>query len=84
MTRALYSFMMLDFKNSFKDNILLIFLFPTILYYMWHLTKEYILTGNFISLDNIFPKWLLIMVLIIALVYGCVRNIEFFSWMQPI
>lgn len=84
MTRGLYSFVMLDFKKSFKNNMLLIFLIPTILYYMWHLIKEYIVNGNIISLDVVFPKWILIVELIIAISYGYLRNMELFSWMQPI
>lgn len=84
MTRALYSLMILDFKTSFKNNILLIFLIPTILHYMYRLIKEYILTGNTVYLDAVFPKWILLLELIIAISYGYLRNMEYFSWMQPI
>lgn len=84
MTRAFYSLIMLDFMGSLKNNLLLVFIIPTTIYYLWHFFKNYIFTGNIISIDDVIPNWVLLVELILAISYGILRNIELFSWMQPI
>lgn len=84
MTRAIYNIVTLNFTDCFHNNLLVILLIPLLLYYLFCLVKNYLLTGKIISLDRVFPRFLIIIILIIVIVYGILRNIDFFSWMKPL
>lgn len=84
MTRALYSFFTLNFGECFRNNLLLLFLLPAFLYYLFCSVKNYLLTGKIVSLSSVFPKWVFFVGLVLVIIYGIFRNFEFFTWMQPI
>ena len=84
MTRAFYCLITLDFAGCFHNNLLVFLLIPTGLYYLYHLIRHYLLKGKIISITTIFSKKFLIVLLVITILYGIIRNFQYFDWMQPL
>lgn len=83
ITRAIFALLELDIKKAIKYNILIIIIFPFIIIYI--INCLYIFINN-LKKDpsKIFPKILWYFLLIITIVFGIIRNINYFSWLQPI
>lgn len=83
ITRAIFALLELDIKKAIKYNILIIVIFPFILIYIINYAYIWI---NDLKKDasKIFPKPLWYILLIITIIFGIIRNINYFSWLQPI
>ena len=84
MTRAILSFLHFDIIGCLKNNILFLLFLPIVLYLFIKETSYYLKKEKFISIDMILPKWLLLVVLVITLLFGFTRNFKIFSFLQPL
>lgn len=82
ITRTIISIIHLDFYQAFRYNMLGFILLPFLLIYTIY--KIYIwLFDKKDKLANKIPKWILYMLIIILILYGVLRNTDYFSWMAP-
>ncbi len=83
ITRAIFSLFNLDIKQAIRNNILVVIVMPFILIYV--INYSYIWINN-IKKDpsKIFPKGLWYSLLIITILFGIIRNIKYFYWLNPI
>lgn len=83
ITRAI--FYLLDLKpiEAIKSNILMFILSPFIIIYLINYIKIYLQNKNE-DPSKIFPKKLWYTLLVITIIFGIIRNINYFSWLQPI
>lgn len=81
MTRAVYSLIRLDFYQAFRYNALSIVLLPIIVMYV--LFEIYAKVFDKTNIMNRMPIWIWYTLAMIAIVFGFIRNIEFFSYLQP-
>jgi hypothetical protein len=81
ITRAIFKLLELKPIEAIKSNILIIIVLPFILIQEMSNINEWIKGNN--KYKNIFPNKLWYILLIITLTYGIMRNINYFSWMQP-
>lgn len=83
ITRAIFALLNLDFKQAIRNNILVVIVIPFIIIYI--INYAYIWINN-LKKDpsKIFPKWLWYTLLIITLLFGILRNIKYFYWLNPI
>ena len=74
MTRAVHSALKLDFYQSFRYNSLLYVMLPLIgLYY-------YLRGKNKVKASKV----IIILMIVIALGYGILRNIQYFNFLSPV
>lgn len=83
ITRALFAIMDLDIKTAMHCNLLIFILFPFLLIYM--INYIYISIKN-INKDpsKIINKKTWYLLLFITVLFGILRNIDYFYWLQPI
>ena len=83
MTRAIFSLLNLNLKHAIRNNILVVLVMPFIVIYI--INYAYIWINN-LKKDpsKIFPKWLWYTLLIITILFGIIRNIKYFYWLNPI
>lgn len=83
MTRAIFSLLNLNLKNAIRNNILVVLVMPFIVIYI--INYAYIWINN-LKKDpsKIFPKWLWYTLLLITILFGIIRNIKYFYWLNPI
>ena len=83
MTRAIFSLLNLNIKQAIKYNLLVVIVIPFIIIYI--INYAYIWINN-LKKDpsKIFPKWLWYILLIITILFGIIRNIKYFYWLNPI
>ena len=79
MTRAVFALLELDIKTAIKQNLLIIFS-PILLIYTWNLIRIKI-DGLNEDPSKIFPNTVWIILLIIIIIYGILRN--YLSILQP-
>lgn len=72
MTRATHSILRLDFYQALRYNILPFIIGPLLVYFWLYKRK----TGKTANA-------LILFMIIIAVAYGILRNIPFFSWLTP-
>lgn len=84
MTRAAYSFFTFDLINCYHNNLLFFIIVPNFMLYIFCLIRYYLLTGNILSVNKLFPRWVWMVYLVIVISFGILRNLEFFDWMQPL
>lgn len=83
MTRAVYSFMELDFKNGFRNNFLLVLLIPVAVYYLIKYIY-YFINGKVVNNGAFINQKVVAVLLVIAILFGFLRNFDYFSFLQPI
>lgn len=81
MTRAVYSLIQLDFYQAFRYNVLSIVLLPIIVLYVLFEIYAKVFDKN--NIMNRIPSWIWYTIAVIVVVFGIIRNIEFFSWLKP-
>lgn len=83
MTRAIFALLNLNIKQAIRNNILVVLVMPFIVIYI--INYAYIWINN-LKKDpsKIFPKWLWYTLLIITILFGIIRNIKYFYWLNPI
>lgn len=81
ITRAIFSLMRLDIKSAIRYNLLIIFVFPFLIYYVCVKIKRWVRfeeVNSMIYSNNFFN-----LLLIITILFGFLRNIEIFSFLAP-
>ena len=83
MTRAIFALLNLNLKQAIRNNILVVLVMPFIIIYI--INYAYIWINN-LKKDpsKIFPEWLWYTLLIITILFGIIRNIKYFYWLNPI
>lgn len=79
VTRSLASFANLDIYQAFRYNELIFVAGPLILYYYFNKVYYWIFSKTFKDV----PKYFWGLVLFIAIVFGILRNIPGFEYLQP-
>ena len=79
ITRCLFSLIQLDFYKAFKYNQLVFILLPISFIYYIIYSYYYIKYNKRITI----PKYISITILIIVLLFGILRNINYFSFIRP-
>lgn len=82
ITRCIFSILEGNIKKAFNYNRLVFIMLPFIIVYIIYKTYLYIFNKK----DKIINKipntfWFLLLVIVIS--FGIIRNIEFFSYLQP-
>ena len=75
ITRAIISLLKLDFYQAFRYNSLVIILLPLLLIYYLYI---WIFNGK-----NKIPQYVWVILLIIIILYGILRNIPLFEFLAP-
>ncbi|MBP3921237.1 MAG: DUF2752 domain-containing protein [Bacilli bacterium] len=78
ITRAIFSLMQLDIKEAIKYNPLFIILLPFLITYLIIYINYYIKNINK-DPSKIFPKKVWEILLIITIIFGIIRNINYFK-----
>lgn len=79
ITRCLFALIQLDFYKAFKYNQLVFILLPISFIYYIIYSYYYIKYNKRITI----PKYISITILIIVLLFGILRNINYFSFIKP-
>lgn len=79
ITRCLFALIQLDFYKAFKYNQLVFILLPISFIYYIIYSYYYIKYNKRITI----PKYISITILIIVLLFGILRNINYFSFIRP-
>ena len=82
ITRMCLALLRLDFEAAFYANRLLFFLLPVILFYSLIKTISFIKTGN--EKQNLWEQIVTALVLLSAIAFWIMRNMEAFSFLAPI
>lgn len=83
MTRAVYSFMELDIKSGFRNNFLLVLLIPVAVYYLVKFIY-YFINGKVVNDGTFINKKVVTFLLVVTILFGILRNFDYFSFLQPI
>lgn len=83
MTRAVYSFMELDIKSGFRNNFLLVLLIPVAIYYLIKFIY-YFINGKVINNGSFINQKMVAFLLFVTILFGILRNFDYFSFLQPI
>lgn len=75
LTRAIASIVKLDFYQAFRYNILVFVLIPFFIFYF--------INKVFFSNKYKIPNFIIIIVLVLVIVFGIVRNIPMFNYLAP-
>ena len=83
ITRAIFSLLNLNIKQAIRNNLLIVIVIPFLLIYI--INYVYIWINN-LKKDpsKIFPKRIWYTLLIITILFGIIRNIKYFYWLNPI
>lgn len=82
ITRCIFSIIKLDFKSAFMYNQLVFCLLPFFMFYYVYYCYIYITNKNENLLNKI-PRLVYILLLIIVLIFGALRNIPCFDFLRP-
>lgn len=82
ITRAIFNLLELKPKQAIENNLLVIIIGPFILIYIINYITIWI-NNQKKDATKIFPKKLWLILLLITILFGILRNIDYFSWMQP-
>lgn len=82
MTRAVLSLLKLDFYQAFRYNAFSVVILPILFLYFYGEVHAYFFkTKNFIV--NKIPMMFWVVVIVLMLIYGVIRNIPCFSFLTP-
>ena len=82
ITRALFNLLELKPKQAIENNLLVIIMGPFIIIYIINYIKIWV-NNEKKDPTKIFPKTIWLILLIITILFGIIRNINYFSWLQP-
>lgn len=82
ITRALFNLLELKPKQAIENNLLVIIIGPFIIIYIINYIKIWV-NNEKKDPTKIFPKTIWLILLIITILFGIIRNINYFSWLQP-
>lgn len=82
MTRAIFSILKLDFYQAFRYNAFSILLLPILLGYFLVYIYSWLFNKPNIIIKKI-PQVFWIVIVIVLLIYGVIRNLPYFSYMAP-
>ena len=82
LTRMIFSMFQLDFPKAFRYNQLMFIMFPFLLFYIGVQIRTYI-RGEKENLFTRIPNYIYVIILIIVLAWGVVRNIPAFPMLRP-
>lgn len=80
ITRAILSLIELDFYQAFRYNMLVVTLILLFIIYLLVCTINYIITKRFFIK---IPNYIYVILLIITILFGILRNIEMFNVLAP-
>lgn len=81
-TRMLRAALKLDFYQAIRYNAATFFLIPLILIYLAFEAVAYI-NGGKNKLREITPNWVYIVIIVLLVAFGILRNIPMFSFLAP-
>ena len=82
ITRCLFAVLQGDFKKAFRYNQLFFIIFPFWLIYYLYSTYLFIVNKENIVFSKVYNViW--IVLLIIAIIFGILRNLSFFDFLRP-
>lgn len=82
MTRAVFSLLKFDFYQAFRYNAFSILLLPILLIYFISYIYSWLFNKPNIIIKKI-PQTFWIIIVILLLIYGVIRNIPSFSYLAP-
>lgn len=82
ITRCLFYLMTLDIKKAFRSNQLVFILLPFIALYFFYNIYLYIFDKKDTIMKKI-PNYIFIIILIIVIAFGIVRNLDGFEYLRP-
>lgn len=82
MTRAVFSLLKLDFYQAFRYNVFSILLLPILLIYFISSIYSWLFNKPNTIIKK-FPQSFWIIIVILLLIYGVIRNIPIFSCLAP-
>lgn len=82
ITRCLFSLIQLDFSKAFRYNQLVFILIPFFVFYYGYSFYIYIFNKEDKVLCKI-PKYVWIILLIITILFGIIRNLDGFEFLRP-
>ena len=82
MTRAVFSLLKLDFYQSFRYNAFSILLLPILLVYFISYVYSWLFNKPNIIINKI-PQTFWIVIVLLLIIYGVIRNIPGFSYLAP-
>lgn len=80
ITRALFALFELDIKKALNYNVLLFIIGPILLYYFIRKIYDWI---TFRDKKKVLPNWIVYLMLIITILFGILRNLEWFDFLRP-
>lgn len=83
ITRAFFALLELDITKAFHENALFTTCLPLVIIYITNWIKIW-LNKEKKDASQIFPKSIWNLLLILTITFGIIRNINYFSWLQPI
>lgn len=83
ITRAIFSLLNLNIKQAITNNLLIIIVIPFLIIYIINCAHIWI-NQKQKDPSTIFPKWLWYTLLALTLLFGIIRNIKYFYWLNPI
>lgn len=84
MTRAVISFCHLDFIGCFRNNMLFFVFLPLVIYYIIRVIRSYIDFALIVSIEQVYSKKVVYVLLVLVIGFGIIRNLDWFYWIQPI
>ncbi|HIT22112.1 MAG TPA: DUF2752 domain-containing protein [Candidatus Scybalousia intestinigallinarum] len=84
MTRAILTFLHGEYQTAFYDNALLYFLLPFFFFYGVCFIFQYVKDGKLLLLQELYPKKMIFIGLIVVVLFGILRNCSPFSFLRPI
>lgn len=82
ITRCFNALLHFDFYQAFRYNPLVFILLPFALVYLL-ITIYSKLRGKRNLLDKKIPSWMWYLLVVVALIFGIIRNIPYFDWLAP-
>lgn len=79
ITRTFFSLLKLDIVQAFRYNALVVCLIPIFAIYFGAQFYGWIYEKKI----KIFPNWFWYILLVIAILFGILRNFDYFSYLQP-
>ena len=84
MTRAAISFMKFDIIECLKNNLLFLSLLPIIIYLLIKESIYFYKNNHLITINYFLSNFKIYTILIITILFGIIRNLPTFNWLQPL
>lgn len=83
MTRSLRCLIKFDIKSAIHYNTLIVLLIPFFAYYTIQLIHYQLKEKRIVPLDEVYSTKILMLVLLIIIAFGIIRNIPIFNFLIP-